>query len=94
MVRLACAYQEIQHYKTAYGLYEKALRMQLININPEDVRGNMKFCMNPVPGVKGLKNFNHSFTHNFILVRLGGRRMNFLCEDDFLQLNNILRIMP
>ena len=94
MVRLACAYQEIQHYKTAYGLYEKALRMQLININPEDVRGNMKFCMNPVPGVKGLKNFNHSFTHNFILVRLGGRRMNFLCEDDFLQLNNIIRIMP
>lgn len=65
-----------------------------LNINPEDVRGNMKFCMNPVPGVKGLKNFNHSFTHNFILVRLGGRRMNFLCEDDFLQLNNILRIMP
>ena len=92
MVRLACAYQEIQHYKTAYVLYDQALHMQLIYANPEDVRGNMKFCMNPVPGVNGLKNFNHSFWHNFILVRLGGRRMNFLCEDDFLQVNNILRM--
>lgn len=91
MVRLACAYQEIQHYKTAYNLYEKALQLPLINVQFEHVHGNMRFCMNPVPGVKGLKNFNCSYWHNFVLVRLGGRRMNFLWEDDFLQVNNMLR---
>lgn len=92
MVRLACAHQKVQHYKTAYNLYEQALQLRLINVDSQHVYANMKFCTNPVPGVSHLKDFNCSYWHNFVLVRLGGRRMNFIIEDDFLQLNNFLRM--
>lgn len=91
IARLACAYQEIQKYETAYKLYETALQCKLINIQPEYIRINMNFCANPVPGVSKPKDFNCSYLHHFILLRLGGRRMSFLYDEDFLQVNQILR---
>ena len=92
MVRLACAHQEVQHYKTAYTLYEQALQLRLVNVDSRHIYGNMKFCMNPVPDISRLQDFHCSYWHHFILLRLGGRRMNFLTDDDFLQLNHFLQM--
>lgn len=93
MLRLSSAFIEIQHYKDAYEVYETLMKTDLPNIDKSKLKENMDFCNNPFPGSNGLKNHNGSFWHNFILVRLGKRRFNFLTEEDFLQTNSIMRNM-
>lgn len=91
MLRLSSAFIEIQHYKDAYELYEILMKTNLPNIDKGKLKENMDFCNKPIPGCSKLKNHNGSFWHNFILVRLGKRRFNYLTEEDFLQTNSIIR---
>lgn len=94
LLRLSSAFIEIQHYKDAYDIYEQLLRPNLYTGEmKERIVMNKDFCSNPFPGSKGPKNHNHSYWHNFILVRLGKRRYNFLTENDYLMTNSIIRNM-
>ena len=89
-MRLASALSEIQHYKDAYDIYNGLLNQGSFVPNIDKIKINMEFCKNPIPG-SGLKNHNSSWLHNFLLVRLGKQRYNFLIDDDFLLANSILR---
>lgn len=91
MLRLSSAFIAIQHYKDACDIYEKLIKMDFPNINKHKLQENIEFCKNPFPGSSGIKNHNCSFWHNFILVRFGKRRFNFLTEADYLNTNSIMR---
>ena len=92
-LRLSGALIEIQHYKDAYSILERLLLLCPYHPNTEQMKINLEFCKNPVPGTHQPKNFNHSWCHNFLLVRLGKRRYNFLSEEDYLRTNSIMRQM-
>ncbi len=92
MLRLSSALIEIQHYKDAYDLYQQVIK-QANPVDTDRIRINMEFCKRPFPGCNGPKNLNHSYWHNFVLIRLGTRRYNYLTEADFLRTNSILRNM-
>ena len=82
-----------QRYKDAYELYKYILlKFPYISEMAKDrCRLNMEFCRCPFVGIHGPKNFNSSWFHNFILLRLGKRRYNFLTEDTILAVNSISR---
>ena len=93
-LRLSSALIEIQRYKDAYNILLEVQRGPTIGgINPDYLKMNIAFCENPIPSVNTPTNFNQSYWHNFILVRLGKRRCSFLMEDDYLLTNSILRNM-
>lgn len=93
MLRLSSALIQIQHYKDAYDIYQHLGNSIEFQNNKLQIETNIKFCIKPFPGCNGPKNFNHSYWHNFVLVRLGGKRYNFLSEDDFLRTNSLMRNM-
>lgn len=91
MLRLSSALIHIQQYRDAYEIL-----LKLSNLSPsademQKIRINVEFCENPVPGIRCPKNLNHSYWHNFLLVRLGNRRYDFLTENDYLVTNSIQR---
>lgn len=90
-LRFSSALIETQQYKEAYNIYTQLLKEGMNIPNKEQILLNIEFCKNPVPGVSSPKNFNFSWWHNFVLVRLGKRRYNFLTEEDYLKTNSILR---
>ena len=92
-LRLSGALIEIQHYKDAFFILDGLIRQYPYHQNIEQMKINLEFCKNPVPGTHQPKNFNHSWWHNFLLVRLGRRRYNFLSEEDYLRTNSIMRQM-
>ena len=92
-MRLAGSFIEIQHYKDAYDIIDGLLSKCKFHPNMEQLRITQEFCKNPVPGTNKPKNFNQSWLHNFLLVRLGKRRYNFLTADDYLKTNSIMRQM-
>ena len=92
-LRLSGALIELQRYKDAHAIMEKVIRQCPNHYNMEHIKLNMEFCENPIPGVNELKNFNRSWWHNFLLVRLGKRRYIFLSEEDYLRTNSIIRQM-
>ena len=91
LMRLSSALCKVQRYKDASAILERLIDDCRDNSTLERLRTNLEFCNNPVPGTHQPKNFNQSWLHNFILVRLGKRRHNFLTEDNFLQTNAIMR---
>ncbi len=92
-LRLASALTEIQHYKDAYDIYSELLSSGSFFPNRVEVKENMAFCKSPVPGINAPKNIKFGWWHNFILIRLGRRRYNFLTEEDYLKTNSIIRNM-
>lgn len=92
-MRLSYALCEIQRYRDAYGILQKLISDYPLHPNKEQMRLNLEFCKNPVPGINNPKNFNQSWWHNFLLVRFGKRRYNFLTEEDYLRTNSIMRQM-
>jgi hypothetical protein len=91
MLSLSSALIEIQHYKDACDILESVASEYPNHPQMDKVNANIKFCKNPCPGVNTLKNFNESWLHNFVLVRLGNRRFNFLSESDMLDVNSTIR---
>ena len=91
MLSLSSALIEIQRYKDACDILESVASEYPNHPQMDKVNANIMFCKNPCPGVNSLKNFNESWLHNFILVRLGNRRFNFLTEDDLLSVNSFIR---
>lgn len=91
LLRLSSAFIEIQHYKDACEILEDVAAEYPNHFQMDKIAANIKFCKNPCPGVKTLKNFNESWLHNFVLVRLGNRRFNFLSDDDLLEVNSLIR---
>lgn len=92
-LRFASALIQTQQYKDAYNIYTKLLQDYSYLPNKEGIQQNIEFCKNPVPGTSSPKNFNFSWWHNFLLVRLGKCRYNFLTEEDYLKTNSIMRQM-
>lgn len=93
LMGLASAYMQAQKYQKAYCIYQ-----QLCAKGVDRAAGyrvailtNMQFCEHPVPGSKGPKDYNKSWLHNFILVRLGGRRQYHFTEDDILNAESLMR---
>ena len=91
LLRLSSAFIEIQHYKDACEILEDVAAEYPNHFQMDKIAANIKFCKKPCPGVKTLKNFNESWLHNFVLVRLGNRRFNFLSDDDLLEVNSLIR---
>ena len=89
-LRLASALSEIQQYKDAYDIYNNILKQFTFVPDRDTIMVNMEFCKCPIPG-SSLKNHNNSWLHNFLLVRLGRRRANFLIDEDLLSANSRLR---
>ena len=85
-IDLATAYMNAQRYADAYALYAKILSEGCVQA--EIIRLNMEFCQKPLPWSKGLKNHSQSYWHNFMLVRLGGRRNNLISQEAILALDN------
>ena len=90
-LRLASALTEIQQYKDASEIYEELLSSGAFVPNRAEIMTNLEFCKSPIPGIKEAKNINYSWWHNFILLRLGRKRFNFLTEEDYLNTNSFLR---
>ena len=91
MLRLSSALIHIQHYRDAYEILVNQSNGYISPDEEQKIRANMEFCKNPVPGLSEAKNLNHSYWHNFLLVRLGKRRYDFLTEQDYLMTNSIQR---
>lgn len=91
MLRLSAALIHIQHYRDAYEILVKLSNGCISTDEEQKIRANIEFCKNPVPGLSEAKNLNHSYWHNFLLVRLGKRRYEFLKEQDYLMTNSIQR---
>ena len=92
--RLGSAYMEAQQYADAYRCFQSYLSKygNLPGSTADAVRANIEFCKHPVPGCNGPKNLNGSWWHNFLLVRLGGRRCNMMTQEDGLAINAFLRM--
>ena len=90
---LASAYMQIQRYRDAYAIYEQLCAKGLGRAPGygEAIRANMEFCKCPIPGSKGPKNYNKSWWHNFVLVRLGSRHQFHFSEDDILEAESLIR---
>lgn len=84
----------VQQYKEAYALLQELLDTVSNDSEAEKIiRTNMDFCMHPLPWVHGLKDHNHSYWHNFLLVRFGSRRYPDFIEEDELGTKKWLRQM-
>ena len=92
MLRLSGACIMIQHYKDALEIYEKVLADYPTSIDRDKIETNIAFCKNPVPGVNNPKNFNKSWLHNFVLIRLGKRRYSFLTQEEFTATEALIRM--
>ncbi|MCR5456061.1 MAG: hypothetical protein K6F33_13840 [Bacteroidales bacterium] len=91
LLSLSAALIEIQHYKDACEILEGVAAEYPNHPQLDKIEANVAFCKHPCPGVNTLKNFNENWFHNFVLVRLGNRRFNFLSEDDLLAVNSLIR---
>lgn len=91
MLRLSSALIHTQQYQDAYDILVQVCNNFKSADEEQKIKANIEFCKNPVPGLSQLKNLNHSYWHNFLLVRLGKRRNDFLTEQDYLRTNSILR---
>lgn len=99
LLRLACAYMETQRYKDAYECYQKVNwnqispfdKMKYSFLPEETLSMNIHFCEHPVPGVSYPKNFHKSWLHNFVLARLGNRRIHLIIEEDFIHTDELLQ---
>lgn len=91
MLRFSSALIHSQQYLDAYELLVQ-LNHNVTDANEEQqIRANIEFCKNPIPWISQPQNLNHSYWHNFLLVRFGKIRYNFLTEEDYLRTNAILR---
>lgn len=91
MLRLSSALIHIQQYRDAYDILVQVSNEFKSADEEQKIKVNIGFCKNPVPGLSRPKNLNHSYLHNFLLVRLGKRRFDFLTEQDYLIANSIQR---
>lgn len=91
MLRLSSALIHIQQYRDAYDILVQVSNEIKSTDEEEKIKANIEFCKNPLPGLSQPKNLNHSYWHNFLLVRLGKRRYEFLTEQDYLRTNSIQR---
>lgn len=91
MFRLSSALIHIQQYRDAYDILVQISNEIKSADEEEKIKANIEFCKNPVPGLSQPKNLYHSYWHNFLLVRLGKRRYEFLTEQDYLRTNSIQR---
>lgn len=91
MLRLSSALIHVQHYRDAYEILTQLSNEYMSAEEKQKISANIGFCKNPVPGLSQPKNLSHSYWHNFLLVRLGKRRYDFLTEQDYLRTNSIQR---
>lgn len=93
LLGLASAYMQVQKYRDAYAIYEQLCAKGLGRAPSyrEAIRVNMEFCKHPVPGSNGPKNYNKSWWHNFVLLRMGSRRQLHFSEDDMLEAESLIR---
>ena len=96
MLSLASAYTNAELYAQAGSVYSRIKSdPMLYNSLPqgtvESVETNIKFCNKPLPWSHGAKD-HHSFRylHYFFLKRIGGRRYNFIREEDALAFNSYM----
>ena len=96
MLSLASAYTNAELYAQACSVYSRIKSdPMLYNSLPqgtvESIETNIKFCNKPLPWSNGAKD-HHSFRflHYFFLKRIGGRRYNFIREEDALAFNSYM----
>lgn len=90
---LASAYMKTQQYRKAYELYCQ-LKANGVGDYPglgDSIDINMAFCCKPVPCCSGPKDLKGSWWHNFVLVRLGGRRRYDFTEMHMLEAEAMMR---
>ena len=100
LLQLGSAYMEIQLYKSAKECFEKvdlnnipsSIRSRMLMVNQDNIKMNIDFCTKPLPWSHGAKDHNRSWRHNFLLYRLGGRRINLVDPQTVLDVNSTLRI--
>lgn len=61
-------------------------------VNQDNIKMNIDFCTKPLPWSHGAKDHNRSWRHNFLLYRLGGRRINLVDPQTVLDVNRTLRM--
>ena len=98
MLSLASAYTTAELYAKARSLYllikGSPTLMDALNQNLKDkLEANILFCEKPLPWSKSAKD-HHAFKyiHYFFLKRIGGRRYNFITEEDALEFNSYMRL--
>lgn len=91
LLRLSSALIHIQQYRDAYEILVQLDNEGVNSDEGQKIRANIEFCKSPVPGICNPKNLNHSYWHNFLLVRLGNIRYNFITDEDYLITNSIQR---
>ena len=99
LLQLGSAYMEIQLYKSAKDCFEKidfnhissTIKMRMPMVSEENIRMDIDFCSKPLPWSHGAKNHNKSWLHNFLLYRLGGRRINLVDPETILEVNSSIR---
>ena len=90
-LRLSSALIHIQQYRDAYEILVQLYNDGVNSVEGQKIRANIDFCKSPVPGICNPKNLNHSYWHNFLLVRLGKKRYEFITDEDYLRTNSIQR---
>ena len=98
LLQLASSYTECQKYKSALICYNKLdvskIDGRLFGGDTQlhsHIEMNIKFCKKPLPWTKEPRDHNHSWLHNFLLIRLGGPRIRLISNNVILEANSAIR---
>ena len=90
LIEYAGALMHCQRYSDALVIYEGLDKQGLSKVYTF-IPYNIAFCKKPHPFCNGPKNFNGSYRHNFILMRLGAKRNPAISDETLLKANSIIR---
>lgn len=62
-----------------------------IQYDIDSIMMTLDFCEHPIPGISKANNYCHNYWLNFLIVRIGRRRCNYLTNDDFIMTDALLR---
>ena len=90
---------EAQLYKSAKNCFEtvdlnnisSTVKFRLPMVNEENIKMDIDFCNKPLPWSHGAKDHKKSWSHNFLLYRLGRSRINLVDPQTILEVNSVIR---
>lgn len=88
----ASALMLCQRYADALNIFQK-LDAEGFSCKYDFIPLDIAFCKKPHPFMSRPENLNGSYWHNFILVRLGSRRLPYITEETQLKVNAVMRQM-
>ena len=99
LLQLGSAYMEAQLYKSAKNCFEtvdlnnisSTVKFRLPMVNEENIKMDIDFCNKPLPWSHGAKDHKKSWSHNFLLYRLGRSRINLVDPQTILEVNSVIR---